>query len=264
MSNYVPPPPPQYQYNPPPPPKQGSKVLMWSLIGCGSLIVIGAIMIFAGGYFLYNKAKDMGFDPELMEKEPALAVGKIIAATNPDVELVSVDENKKLITLREKKTGKVVTINLEDAQQGKIVFGEEGKGEVTIEAKGEGESGSVDIKTSEGNARLSTGSDAAMPDWIPEYPGAEITGNFSMRSDKTDSGSFGFSTEDSIDEVVSFYEDALKENGLKVSTSMQREGGRVTLGTVAGDGGDKKQSAYVTAQTEGSLTKVTVTYQINK
>ncbi|HSE98749.1 MAG TPA: hypothetical protein VLD57_10845, partial [Blastocatellia bacterium] len=202
--------------------------------------------------------------PELMEKEPTLAVGKIIASTNPDVELVSVDENKRLITLREKKSGKVVTINLEDAQQGKIIFGEEGKGEVTIEAKGEGDSGSVDINTPEGNASFSSGSDVSMPDWIPEYPGAEITGNFSMRSDKTDSGSFGFSTEVSIDEIVTFYEDALKENGLKVSTSLQREGGRITLGTVVAESGNKNRSAYVTAQTEGSTTRVTVTYQINK
>jgi hypothetical protein len=275
MSNYVPPttpinPPPGHPYNQQPqypggpPPKKGSKILLWGLVGCGSLLLIGAILVFTGGYYVYNKAKDMGFDPELMEKQPALAVGKILAATNPDVELVSVDEEKGLITLREKKTGKVTTINLEDAQAGRIVFKDEGGEEVTIEAGVEGESGTVDIKTPEGKARLGAGSEANMPDWIPEYPDAEITGNFSMQSDKTDSGSFSFTTGDSIEEVISFYEDGLKQSGLKVSTNLLRQEGKVTHGTAVGEGADKKLSAYVNAQAVGSGTQVTVTFQITK
>jgi hypothetical protein len=268
MSNYVPPTTPinqQPQYpGAPPPPKKGSKVLLWSLAGCGALIVMVAILVFAGGYFVYNKAKEMGFDPELMEKEPALAMGKIIAATNPDVELVSADENKKIITFREKKTGKVVTINLEDAEAGRIVFKEEGKEEVSIEAKGEGSSGTLEIKTPEGDAKFGSGSEASIPDWIPAYPDAETTGNFSMTSDKTDSGSFQFTTEDSVEEVVSFYEDGLKEAGLKVNTNVMRQGGKVNLGTVVGEDKGANRSAYVNAQTSDSGTKVTVTYQIKK
>jgi hypothetical protein len=278
MSNYVPPttpinqPPPQYPYGqqpqypggPPPPPKKGSKVLLWGLVGCTSLLLIGVTLAITGGYFVYNKAKEMGFDPELMEKQPALAVAKILTATNPDVELVSVDEEKGLITLREKKSGKVTTINLEDAQKGRIVFEGEGKEAVTIEASGEGESGTVEVKTPEGSARFSAGSNVTLPDWIPEYPDAEITGNFSMQSDKTDSGSFSFTTQDSIDEVISFYEDGLKESGLKVSTNLLRQGGKVTLGTAVGEGADKKQSAYVNAQATDSGTQVTVTFQITK
>lgn len=256
-------PPPQYQ-GPPPPPGKGSKVLLWSLVGCGSLIVIVAISIVLGGYFLINKAKEMGFDPELMEKEPARAVGKIIESTNPDVELVSVDENKKLITLREKKTGRVMTISLEDAQAGRVVFKEEGKDEVSIEAGGGGDSGSVSIKSQEGSVRIGAGSEASIPDWVPQYPDAEITGNFAATSDKTVSGSFRFTTSDSIEEVISFYEDGLEEEGLKVTTSLQRDGGKVTVGTAVGEAAGKNQSAYINAQAGDSGTEVTVTYQIKR
>jgi hypothetical protein len=255
--------PPQYQ-GAPPPSNKGSKILLWGLAGCGVLVILGAALLFAGGYFLVNKAKEMGFDPELMEKEPALAVGKIIAATNPDVELVSVDESKKTITLREKETGKVVTIDLEDAQAGRIVFAEEGKGDVVIEAKGEGDTGSIDIKTAEGTARLGAGSEATIPDWVPRYPGAEITGNFSTQSDKTDSGSFRFATKDSVEKVISFYEDGLEKEGLKVQTNLLRQDGKVTLGTAVGEDADNKRSAYINAQAGDSETHVTVTYQIKK
>ena len=154
--------------------------------------------------------------------------------------------------------------DFEDAQKGRIVFGGEGKEAVTIEASGEGESGTVEVKTPEGSARFSAGSNVTLPDWIPEYPDAEITGNFSMQNDKTDSGSFSFTTQDSIDEVISFYEDGLKESGLKVSTNLVRQEGKVTLGTAVGEGADKKQSAYVNAQAVDSGTQVTVTFQITK
>jgi hypothetical protein len=44
-----------------------------------------------------------------------LALGRRIAAANPDAELVSIDEDAGTIGLRNKKTGKVVTITFEDA-----------------------------------------------------------------------------------------------------------------------------------------------------
>src|SRR2546427_9566717 len=144
MSNYVPPTtpiggpagqqfPPQQEF-PPPPPQKKSNVLVWVIAGCGTFVVIGIIAVFLGGYFVWNKAKEAGLDPELMQKRPALAVAKMMVAANPDVELVSVDDEKGLITVKDRKTGETLTVDLDEAQQGRLVFKQEGKGEVTIEA----------------------------------------------------------------------------------------------------------------------------------
>ena len=69
MSNYVPPttpiggpagqPFPPQQSFPPPPPQKKSKVWVWVLAGCGTFIVIGVIAVFLGGYFVWNKAKEI-------------------------------------------------------------------------------------------------------------------------------------------------------------------------------------------------------------
>ena len=107
MSNYVPPTtpigmPPQQQF-PPPPPQKKSNVLTWVLVGCGTFVILGVIAFVVGGYFVWNKAKQAGLDPALMQKQPALATAKIMVAMNPDIELVSVDEEKGLITVKTKR-----------------------------------------------------------------------------------------------------------------------------------------------------------------
>src|SRR6185503_2627843 len=180
MSNYVPPTtpisgptgqqfPPQQQF--PPPPQKKSNVLTWIVVGCGTFVILGVIVVFLGGYFVWNKAKQAGLDPALMEKRPALAVAKMMVAANPDVELVSVDDEKGLITVKDKKTGKTITVNLEQAQKGKISFkGDNQDDEVTLEAKGEGETGGLEVKSKQGIVKLGTGSQANLPTWFPAYP----------------------------------------------------------------------------------------------
>src|SRR5947207_14841525 len=91
MSNYVPPTtpiggptaapggqgfPPQQQF--PPPPQQKSSALKWILIGCGSFIIVGIVVVFLGGWFVWNKAKEAGLDPTLLQNKPELAVAKKI------------------------------------------------------------------------------------------------------------------------------------------------------------------------------------------
>src|SRR5712691_1946207 len=149
MSNYVPPTTPigmQPQQPGMPEPKKGGKLLIGIVIGCGGLIIVGILVFVLGGFFLWNKAKQAGLDPDLIEKKPALAIAKMMVAANPDVELVSVDDEKGLITVKDKKTGKTMTVNLEEAQQGKITFKDDDKNEeVTLEAKGEGDTGSLEV-----------------------------------------------------------------------------------------------------------------------
>src|SRR5713226_3315946 len=266
MSNYVPPTtpiggptdpqfPPQQSF--PPPPQKKSNVLVWVVAGCATFVVIGIIAIFLGGYFVWNKAKEAGLDPDLMQKRPALAVAKMMVAANPDVELVSVDDEKGLITVKDKKTGKTVTVNLEEAQKGKITFkGGDNDEEVSIEAKGEGDTGTLEVKSKEATAKFGTGSAVTLPSWFPAYPGAAIKGTFSAESKEGEGGSFVFSTADSIEKVMKFYEDNLKQAGLKITTNTVQQNGKITTGSVTGEDEGKKHSAMITAVSEQGETNV--------
>jgi len=162
----------QYQPGPPPqypqggPPQKKSKVWLWVLAGCGTFVLLGMVAFIAAGYFVWNKAQEAGLDPELMESQPALAAAKLVTALNPDLELVSVDEEEGLITIREKKTGKTVTVNVDQARAGKIVFEAEGEEPVTVEATGEGDSGSVEVTSEKGTVKIGSGASVNLPDWL--------------------------------------------------------------------------------------------------
>lgn len=266
MSNYAPPTQPMGQFPPqqnfpPPPPQKKSNALMWIFLGCGTITLLGIITVVLGGYFVWNKAKDAGLDPELMQKRPAMAVAKMVVAANPDVELVSVDDDKGLITVKDKKTGKTVTVNLDQVKDGKISFKGDGKDEeVTISAKGSGDTGSVEMKSKEGTAKFGAGAAAKLPDWFPSYPGASTQGVFSSETADGVSGSFGFSTTDSIDKVVKFYDDNLKEAGFKTTTNTVQQNGVLNMESLAAEDGAKKRTALVTAITEQGSTKVSVVF----
>ena len=270
MSNFVPPTtpigsptggpfPPQQPF--PQPPEKKSNVMVWVLAGCGTFLVLGVIAVFLGGYFVWNKAKQAGLDPELMQKRPALAMAKMMVAANPDIELVSVDDEKGLITIKDKKTGKTVTVNLDEAKSGKVTFKGDGEDEeVTLEAKGEGDTGSLEVKSKDGAAVFGAGSAAKLPNWLPSYPGANIQGTFSAQGKDGEGGSFGFSTTDSIEKVVKFYEDNLKQAGLKITTNTVQQNGVVSMGSLTGEDDGKRRTAFISALSDKGQTQVTVVF----
>jgi hypothetical protein len=234
------------------------------LAGCGTFILLGVIVVVAGGLFLWGKAKEAGLDPELMEKNPALAVAKFAVAINPDLEIVSTDNEKGLITFREKKSGKTVTVNLEEAQSGKILFEEEGKEAVRIEAKGDEETGSLEIKTEEGSMKFGGGDVENLPDWLPSYPGSRPESSYVAQTSEGSTTTFHFTTSDSVESVISFYEKGLKESGLKVSTNLLRQDGKVTVGTASAEDADQKRTAWVNAQVSEGTTQVSVVVEAKK
>jgi hypothetical protein len=272
MSNYVPPTtpiggptgqpfPPQQPF--PPPPQKKSNVLTWVLVGCGTFVILGVIAVFLGGYFVWNKAKEAGIDPALMEKKPALAIAKMMVAANPDVELVSTDDEKGLITVRDKKTGKTMTVNLEEAQSGKITFkGDDNGEEVSLEAKGDGEKGSLEVKTPEGTAKFGSVSVDKLPDWLPAYPGAELQGTYAAEGKDGESGGFHFVTNDAPNKVIGFYEEGLKRSGMTVNTNILQQNGKVTGGMATGESANKKHTAFINAMVGDQGTQVTVVFTI--
>jgi len=214
--------------------------LIWVLAGCGGLIVLAAIVAGLALHFIANKA---GQFARKVERNPALAITELMAAHNPDVDVVSVDEGKGRITVRDKKTGKTMTMNFADAQKGKFVFEQDGQ-KMAVEAHGDGTAGSLEVKSGDASMRLGTGSEK-LPDWIPAYPGSAPQGTFSMHDAKEASGSFQFSSTDSIERVVRYYEEAFKKTGMKVSTNSLQTDGKTGLTIVTADEATQKRKAMI-------------------
>lgn len=203
-----------------PPPKKISP-LVWILLGILGFFAFAVIAITALGFFAYHKAKQAGFDVALLEKKPELAFLKMAVAANPDAELVSIDERRGIASVRDKKTGKVITMNFEDIKKGRFTLEEDGK-KVTLAAKGEGDQGSLEVTSNEGTAKFGAGA-VKLPAWLPAYTGAKLEG-FSTEGTTGSTGGFGFKTSDSADKVATFYDDELKKAGFKVELTKHASG----------------------------------------
>jgi hypothetical protein len=214
--------------------------LGWILIIVLGMFLLGMLAVVGGGFFVYHKARQAGVDPELMRSSPTLAMSKLMAAVNPDVEVLSVDEGRGLITLKQKSTGKTVTMNFEDVKRGKIVFKEEG---------GEG-----------GKATMEFGASSdELPAWIPTYPGAKTEGAVAMTGDEGKGGTFHFITRDEAAKVIAFYRDGLKQGGMNVTSNESGEGG-----SVIGRDDAAGRTVAVTINPESGQTAVNVTFGTKK
>jgi hypothetical protein len=282
MSNYPPPPPGQPPYPPPPggqppypphgqmpypqaqPPKKGGG-LKWVLIGCGGFILVGIIAVVAIGWFGYYKAKQAGFDPELMKRNPALAAAKLAIGLDKDKELVSIDETSNTLTVKDKKSGKTVTLTFEQDKNGHIIFKEKGADgkETSVTVKGDGDKGSITIDSPDGKTKIGNDANFTLPDWLPRYPGAQIEGTYSAESSGSENKSFRFVTDDSPDQVVDFYEKAFKSAGLKVTKTTTQQDGKTTSILSANDDGYKRFAGVSVSVIDGD-TNVTVTAQSHK
>ncbi len=112
MATPPPPPPQPPPPPPPPPPAKGNNralIIVLSIIGVIVLIIGGCTVTCA--YFAHKASKKIGEYSREASKNPAMAAISMAVAFNPNVEVVSKDESTGKITLRNKKTGEVVTLD---------------------------------------------------------------------------------------------------------------------------------------------------------
>ena len=246
-----------------PAPKKGVSPLVWILGGLGVLVMLVLIVVAGSVYFIANKAHQAGFDASSIRKNPALATIRMMAAMNPDIDVVSYDDDKGYVTVREKNTGKTYTVNFEDAKKGKFVFSEDGKAPVTITAHGDGSSGTIEVKDSDGSiVKIGGGGPAKVPAWVPDYPGSEPQGAFSAQSGDGSSGSFVFKTKDPIDKVVKFYEEGFKQMGMKTTSTLTNADGKTGGGILSAE--VDKKSVVVLLGSDDGQTGVNVTFTAKK
>jgi hypothetical protein len=210
---------------------------MWVLAGCLGLVVIACVAAVSAGWYFAHKARQAGVDPELMRRNPTLAMTKLLTAINPDIEVLDVDEGRGTVTVRKKSTGKTVTLNFDDVKRGKIVI--------------EGDDGQ---KVSIGGDRWDP------PEWAPTYPGAKTEHVTTAVAGGSETGTGTFTTSDSASDVVRFYESAFKKYGLDVTKQTVLPG----VGTIEGRDDSGRRHVSVTATPADGITRIVVNYATAK
>jgi len=255
------------------PPSSGSglKIFLWIFgifAGLAIVVVIGVVGL---GFFVVHKAKQAGLDSDLMKKNPALAVAKMAVTANPDTELVSSNDDAGTIVVKDKKTGKVVTMKFDPQKKTMVVTDENGKtgslrldtdkgSLVVTDAQGKtstitanGQSGGVEVNGADGSTvKMGANADKA-PAWVPVYPGATPQSTYSATSAKQQGGTYTFVAADTPDKILSYYEGALKAGGMRTSNTLSTTNGKIT-GFVSGSTDGDKRSVMVTVsgETDGS------------
>lgn len=253
----APPPPPPAQHAPAPPPqKKGLSPLAWVGIGCGGLLVIALLVFVVGGMLVAKKARDVVGD---FEGNPAMAAAEAVVRLNPELELVESDREAGTLTIRNERTDEVITVDLEDVENGnfgfdvdgeesRVSFGEEGI-EVTSEADG---------KTS--RVKIGGGDASEIPDWVPIYPGTEPASTFVSSQGGSTSGAFALNTEDRPEDVLEWYTGELDDLGVSEPSRSSFEAGDTRGGSITGKS-DSGRQLNVSAMARDEGTVITVTFE---
>jgi len=240
--------------------KKRLPVLAWVGIGCGVLLVLVALVLTVSGLFVAKKIKDVAGDLDF-EGNPTMAAARIIVRMNPELEEVAVDEDAGTITVRHTETGETVTVSIEDLQDGRISFKTD-EGEVSIEASGDPEEGTLKVKSGDETWTLKTGVETVgeIADWVPVYPGATPENPHSVTSEGKMNGGFQFNSTDSVDQLVEFYRSRLTEMGFEVRVNEFSAGEGESGGVVYGQHESSGRSMTVMVRQEDGATTVAVSY----
>ena len=248
------PPDPFASSQPPLPPGKKSNILIWILGGIVALMIGVTAMCGLAGYFIMHKAKQAGFDSGLLTTNPAYAAAKMVATMNPDVETVSTDDSRGTITVRDKKTGKTTTLKFDPDKKTMVVTDENGK-EATVRVNTDGDKGSVEVQSADGNMKFGASASGQMPGWMPVYPGSSPTGTFSTQTKEGSQSSFTFKTQDAAAKVMSYYQDQLKSSGFSINMATNTPQG----GLVMAEDSGKSRSLMITASSSSDGTDVSLT-----
>lgn len=244
--------PPPAQPAAPAPQKKGISPLVWILGGCGGVLVLAAIVFAVMGYFVVHKVKGYA---ESAKKNPAVFAAKLAVAANPDLEVVSSDDEDGTVTIRNKKTGEEITMNAADIKNGRLKFKNEKGEEVTFEGSGEKGKEGLRIKSSKGTMAFGDVEAVKMPAWVPLYAGAKVMASTRQKTEDGFTGTYSFQTPDAAPAVLARYESELSGAGFAIE---RQSVGAVGSLHAKGDGGAR--TVAVTAIPIGDLTQVTVEY----
>lgn len=238
--------------------KKGLHPLAWVAIGCGALLVIGLVVLFAGGLFVAKKAGDVAKE---FEKNPAKAAAELAVKLNPELEKVESDEDAGTITIRNKTTGEVGTFNFDQIKEGKLSF-ENDQGEtVSFDASAAQEGEGVEITSSDGSKMtLGGGSTSEFPEWVLLYPDAsKPQAAFTTSNADGDTGMLSMSSSDDVDTVIAHYEEKLEDGGYEVQKTQISSGDQLNVNLTA-EKQDPKRTLVVNVLRQEGKSQITIQY----
>lgn len=249
---------------PPPVPGQKKKMspLGWVAIGCGAIAIIGILIFgslaFLGGRFLKKTA-------DKLEDNPTLAAAELVVRANPELEVVESDSDEGTLTIKNTKTGEVVTMNAKDIEEGKLTFTTK-EGTATFDASSTEEGGTLKVTTDKGEQTVFGASASApknLPSWLPIYPGAKIEGSYDATSPEGRNAMFTVTAADTVDKVAEFYQSQLEGAGLKVQRSSYETAGQKAV-TLVGTSEDEKRTVTVAVSDANGQTQALVNFAEKK
>ncbi|MCB9377638.1 MAG: hypothetical protein H6511_02590 [Holophagales bacterium] len=254
MNETVTPPPPP---GAPAPKKKGLSPLAWFAIGCGALIVLGLGSCFVMTAVVANKAKKFVEDVEKNPDAAAVKAAEMAMRLNPDVDVVESDPEGGTLTVRDKRSGKEVTFNIEDIKAGRLSISS-GDDEVNVDfdATDHG-TASMKIESKDGTMVFGGGDGSKVPGWVPVYPGARTDSFSNVEANGERSGSFAIRTSDSTETVLEFYIAKLEAAGFTVDRSTYETNGAMA-GSISGRA--EGRTVGVTVATQEGETQGLVTY----
>jgi hypothetical protein len=222
--------------NPQPPPSAPKRtpVWVWILAGVLGLVLLAGLAVVATGVFIYQQARDAA-------DNPTAALAKIAAMVNPDVEVLGIDEANGKVTIKDKESGKTVTISIDDLKQGKL-----------------------EVQTDEGTVQLGANVDAKTPAFVPIYPGARQSNVRSRNSPEAGGGTVVLETKDDFKKVKAWYEEQINKGAFDTKTVTGSEGAGGPSAILMAAKQDEKETLHVVVNTESDLTRVTILYGLKK
>jgi hypothetical protein len=258
MSEPQAPPPPPAPPATPAPAKKKVSPWIWVLGGCLVLIVIVLLLMGACTWFVADKVKE---GVEEFEANPGAAVktaAEMAVRLNPDLELVSTNDEEGTMTVREKSTGEEVTLDFDEIVQGRFSFEtEEGESSISFDPQSEG---GVTFEGPDGTTTFGGGAGNELPAWIELYPGSsEPQGAYSSTTGDQRAGAVSSRSTDPVARVLEFYERTLKAAGLEVSkttfTAQGSDGGMLN-----GSSDEPQRTVTVMVSEEDGETVISINY----
>ncbi len=183
-------------------------------------MLLGVLGVGSIAFFVNRAMDEAGVSGADLKKNPQIGALRIAAAVDPNLEIISEDEDDNSIILHNKRKNQTLRMRVNPDTRQMEIEELSGNGDVTILG---GNSDSPD-----------TG--VPLPSWVPAYPGASARSRMSAETTEGASNTFTFRTSDSAQQVLGFYEQRLKSGGFTITRVGGPEGGML----MAQDAGPKR------------------------
>jgi hypothetical protein len=169
------------------------------------LAVLVALVVIAVAVWGYRGRTSSDEDRE----NPAMAAAEMLVWLDPDQEMLAKDPVAETLTVRDKNTGQVATIDVNQIRDGKISLDYGGDDDSTPDD---------DIA---GNQEASPSPDAAVEDallhWVPRFPGAQFQQEQQSNIPQGLITIFSVRSNAAAEEVLAFYSRHFEDQGFEVS-----------------------------------------------